>query len=266
MWLLLLGLCGLSTGWGHQPSQDASLDILKLGDALNKDGDDKSTGASGKAFAVNGDPRLRNQTATKPPRRHKNPDTVVQYNQKVPSLKENKAKADLARRVTVKDKVREIGKPRPKTGVVVPVLESLGYETLLADFIKYGCERPPPGTPQLGADSTPEAPRSGVDLCEDARTGESAICQLHGDESQLCKQLRSTNLQHCAVVNLKEAGSPPAMIAPCHASCKECAGKGPKKCTVCACLLYTSDAADDLLCVDLGGRRILKKKKKKDNI
>ena len=27
------------------------------------------------------------------------------------------------------------------------------------------------------------------------------------------------------------------------------------------CLLYTSDAADDLLCVDLGGRRITKKKK-----
>ena len=30
---------------------------------------------------------------------------------------------------------------------------------------------------------------------------------------------------------------------------------------VCNCLLYTSDAADDLLCVDLGGRRIIKKKK-----
>ena len=29
------------------------------------------------------------------------------------------------------------------------------------------------------------------------------------------------------------------------------------------CLLYTSDAADDLLCVALGGRRHLKKKKKK---
>src|SRR5680860_1704821 len=28
------------------------------------------------------------------------------------------------------------------------------------------------------------------------------------------------------------------------------------------CLLYTSDAADDLLCVDLGGRRIIKQKKK----
>src|SRR5659263_775282 len=27
------------------------------------------------------------------------------------------------------------------------------------------------------------------------------------------------------------------------------------------CLLYTSDAADDLLCVDLGGRRIFNKKK-----
>src|SRR5450756_1388947 len=25
----------------------------------------------------------------------------------------------------------------------------------------------------------------------------------------------------------------------------------------CTCLLYTSDAADDLLCVDLGGRRII---------
>src|SRR5450756_3021759 len=32
-----------------------------------------------------------------------------------------------------------------------------------------------------------------------------------------------------------------------------------------SCLLYTSDAADDLLCVDLGGRRIIKKKKKQQN-
>eukprot|EP00831_Metopus_contortus_P056022 TRINITY_DN4763_c0_g1_i4.p1 TRINITY_DN4763_c0_g1~~TRINITY_DN4763_c0_g1_i4.p1 ORF type:complete len:163 (-),score=23.93 TRINITY_DN4763_c0_g1_i4:5-493(-) len=30
----------------------------------------------------------------------------------------------------------------------------------------------------------------------------------------------------------------------------------------CTCLLYTSDAADDTPCVDLGGRRIIKKKKK----
>ena len=32
------------------------------------------------------------------------------------------------------------------------------------------------------------------------------------------------------------------------------------------CLLYTSDAADDLLCVDLGGRRIIKKKNNSTNI
>ena len=32
------------------------------------------------------------------------------------------------------------------------------------------------------------------------------------------------------------------------------------------CLLYTSDAADDLLCVDLGGSRIIKKKKYKNKM
>ena len=38
---------------------------------------------------------------------------------------------------------------------------------------------------------------------------------------------------------------------------------GPKNQTIPKlCLLYTSDAADDLLCVDLGGRRLIKKKKK----
>eukprot|EP00831_Metopus_contortus_P030462 TRINITY_DN24976_c0_g1_i1.p1 TRINITY_DN24976_c0_g1~~TRINITY_DN24976_c0_g1_i1.p1 ORF type:complete len:171 (+),score=44.30 TRINITY_DN24976_c0_g1_i1:129-641(+) len=31
---------------------------------------------------------------------------------------------------------------------------------------------------------------------------------------------------------------------------------------IATCLLYTSDAADDTPCVDLGGRRIIKKKKK----
>ena len=31
----------------------------------------------------------------------------------------------------------------------------------------------------------------------------------------------------------------------------------------CFCLLYTSDAADERSSVDLGGRRIIKKKKKK---
>ena len=40
-------------------------------------------------------------------------------------------------------------------------------------------------------------------------------------------------------------------------------GRGPDRGEVDplpGCLLYTSDAADDLLCVDLGGRRIIKKK------
>eukprot|EP00831_Metopus_contortus_P006779 TRINITY_DN12595_c0_g1_i3.p4 TRINITY_DN12595_c0_g1~~TRINITY_DN12595_c0_g1_i3.p4 ORF type:complete len:123 (-),score=38.43 TRINITY_DN12595_c0_g1_i3:81-449(-) len=32
--------------------------------------------------------------------------------------------------------------------------------------------------------------------------------------------------------------------------------------SISTCLLYTSDAADDTPCVDLGGRRIIKKKKK----
>ena len=36
-------------------------------------------------------------------------------------------------------------------------------------------------------------------------------------------------------------------------------------CLLGICLLYTSDAADDLLCVDLGGRRNIEKKKKKND-
>src|SRR5680860_1854811 len=39
-------------------------------------------------------------------------------------------------------------------------------------------------------------------------------------------------------------------------------GEGNSDAHIKTCLLYTSDAADDLLCVDLGGRRIIKKKKK----
>ena len=39
--------------------------------------------------------------------------------------------------------------------------------------------------------------------------------------------------------------------------------RDPVDVCVDACLLYTSDAADDLLCVDLGGGLIIKKKKTK---
>eukprot|EP00825_Cyclidium_porcatum_P033567 TRINITY_DN3555_c0_g1_i1.p3 TRINITY_DN3555_c0_g1~~TRINITY_DN3555_c0_g1_i1.p3 ORF type:complete len:109 (-),score=6.24 TRINITY_DN3555_c0_g1_i1:109-435(-) len=40
-------------------------------------------------------------------------------------------------------------------------------------------------------------------------------------------------------------------------------GIGPMYSALIPCLLYTSDAADDMQCVDLGGRRIIKKKKTK---
>ena len=36
--------------------------------------------------------------------------------------------------------------------------------------------------------------------------------------------------------------------------------------SICSCLLYTSDAADERSSVDLGGRRIIKKKNNKDLI
>ena len=37
------------------------------------------------------------------------------------------------------------------------------------------------------------------------------------------------------------------------------AWQGTYRSEVSTCLLYTSDAADDMQCVDLGGRRIIKK-------
>eukprot|EP00825_Cyclidium_porcatum_P006943 TRINITY_DN1347_c0_g1_i2.p1 TRINITY_DN1347_c0_g1~~TRINITY_DN1347_c0_g1_i2.p1 ORF type:complete len:301 (-),score=57.35 TRINITY_DN1347_c0_g1_i2:76-978(-) len=42
--------------------------------------------------------------------------------------------------------------------------------------------------------------------------------------------------------------------------------EGDKIDFIYTCLLYTSDAADDMQCVDLGGRRIIKKKKKKQRV
>src|SRR5450756_2296749 len=46
----------------------------------------------------------------------------------------------------------------------------------------------------------------------------------------------------------------PASTSARSATCRR--SRPPSRST--ACLLYTSDAADDLLCVDLGGRRIIK--------
>src|SRR5450756_2712859 len=57
---------------------------------------------------------------------------------------------------------------------------------------------------------------------------------------------------------------PPVAVGELHVvlSMRASASSGPRR----TCLLYTSDAADDLLCVDLGGRRIIKKKKKRKHI
>ena len=42
------------------------------------------------------------------------------------------------------------------------------------------------------------------------------------------------------------------------------ANPDPTACLFQSCLLYTSDAADDLLCVEHGGRRLIKKKTTKN--
>ena len=52
-----------------------------------------------------------------------------------------------------------------------------------------------------------------------------------------------------------------AEIEPCGFRVGEWLAGGQQHARQRPCLLYTSDAADDLLCVDLGGRRIIKKKK-----
>ena len=43
--------------------------------------------------------------------------------------------------------------------------------------------------------------------------------------------------------------------------CRDRAAKRHLRDQLCVCLLYTSDAADERSSVDLGGRRIIKKKK-----
>src|SRR5450756_1178404 len=54
------------------------------------------------------------------------------------------------------------------------------------------------------------------------------------------------------IIDLDPFGTPaPFLEAACFST---------KRLLCVTCLLYTSDAADDLLCVDLGGRRIIKKK------
>ena len=53
-----------------------------------------------------------------------------------------------------------------------------------------------------------------------------------------------------------------AEVEPDALACPQCGAEFTFPCPSCgACLLYTSDAADERSSVDLGGRRIIKKKK-----
>src|SRR5665213_1598168 len=58
----------------------------------------------------------------------------------------------------------------------------------------------------------------------------------------------------------REPGKPDTTLAAPTKPAQAVAPEPPKTASLFDCLLYTSDAADDLLCVDLGGRRIIKKK------
>src|SRR5680860_1429655 len=87
--------------------------------------------------------------------------------------------------------------------------------------------RPPSRSRQYLSSATPR--RGGSDIQPEPRTVESQPCEkLRHPEGPA--PFRSTTQRHLL-----------ARLPLEH---------------LCPCLLYTSDAADDLLCVDLGGRRI----------
>src|SRR5450756_2257094 len=80
----------------------------------------------------------------------------------------------------------------------------------------------------------------------DAATGEVKSCSAPSRSAELVPWLRA---QGESISVAYEAGPTGFGLA------RACAAAQ----IPCLCLLYTSDAADDLLCVDLGGRRIIKK-------
>src|SRR5450756_3260436 len=88
-----------------------------------------------------------------------------------------------------------------------------------------------------------------MDLVDDAVTrGEDLVFHLHGFNDKQCVTAlerlagRSEHLENLAGQRgLHEV---------------RCGDRAMRRSRTC--LLYTSDAADDLLCVDLGGRRIIK--------
>ena len=92
------------------------------------------------------------------------------------------------------------------------------------------------------------AGKAGLTVHHCLREGSSHVVLLSADPS-------------CRAVHAQQAGHTPE--ADCtrdnsasHGSCERIHDQD----CCSTCLLYTSDAADDLLCVALGGRRLIKKK------
>src|SRR5659263_788719 len=79
---------------------------------------------------------------------------------------------------------------------------------------------------------------------------------VHGGDRTVRPCVRPVRLRQSPAANLR-AGAP---LRPTPAVSDQAAGSAPageRPLRAPGCLLYTSDAADDLLCVDLGGRRII---------
>eukprot|EP01017_Pseudomicrothorax_dubius_P019359 TRINITY_DN2127_c0_g1_i14.p1 TRINITY_DN2127_c0_g1~~TRINITY_DN2127_c0_g1_i14.p1 ORF type:complete len:127 (+),score=32.50 TRINITY_DN2127_c0_g1_i14:110-490(+) len=92
--------------------------------------------------------------------------------------------------------------------------------------------------------------------------------KLYSNEKPKRIELLSKSLKHYQFIidfirnKVSEKGNLSFLFNEQLKMCKEMCEMLPVKISkIYNCLLYTSDAADDLLCVDLGGRRIIKKKK-----
>src|SRR5450756_2085220 len=83
------------------------------------------------------------------------------------------------------------------------------------------------------------------------------VIPLYTPECRQCKSCLSRKTNLCTSIRATQAKG----VMPDGTSRFSCDGVPIMH--YMGCLLYTSDAADDLLCVDLGGRRIIKQKKKR---
>ena len=84
----------------------------------------------------------------------------------------------------------------------------------------------------------------------DSRRALHVQAQRRGEHLRLRRDTEQVELDQRRVDLLQAAGPQPQQVA-----LREVLVRLP------GCLLYTSDAADDLLCVDFGCRRLIKKKK-----